>query len=216
MMDFRAIHSKCREKHRRGLVALWVFERLAWALGRAGLTIHLSVVYREGIVPVEVPKANLPDISLELASEETLADIALVEGYTIPPEMLRERFAQGAGCCLLRNGGQIVALCWYERGGAIRPRLALALGASNAYLFDAFTAPSYRGRNLLPFLRYRLYTELRRLGCTGFFSSTVAFNRPAHRFKLKLGARPQEVRLYLRLFGRLERVFIIWRFASML
>src|SRR3546814_10817265 len=94
-------------------------------------------------------------------------------------------------CYLLRCDGRVVAFTWCERDSPPRPRLGRAFGPTEAYLFDAYTAPTCRGRNLLPFLRQRLYRELRSLGCTGFFSSPAAINRPAHRSKQKPGQRPQ-------------------------
>lgn len=114
----------------------------------------------------------------------------------------------------MRHRGQIVALTWCEAGGPPRPRLGLTFEPTDVYLFDAHAAPSFRGLNLVPYLRHRLYGELALRGYHNCLSSTVCFNGPAHRFKQKLGARPCKMMLYLSLFGRLGHVFAVWRFDA--
>jgi GNAT superfamily N-acetyltransferase len=208
-----AAADKIRTKYRQGLLQFWVFERLTNALARFGVTVHSSVIYQEGEVLSKLPEPQLAGCEVGFATAEDLPEISEVEGYPMGVHELKRRVCSGAGCCLLRHRGRIVAFTWYEVGGRRRPRLGISFAPSEAYLFDAHTAPGYRGRNLLPFLRFRLYEELRRIGCTGLWSSTAVFNRPAHRFKEKLGARPREVRLYVRILGRIEKVFVVWHYS---
>jgi hypothetical protein len=206
--------ARVRDKHRKGLFGLWAWERLTSALARLGLRLHLSVIYREGTRPDDPPDLLLTDCSIGFSTPDDIAEIAAVEAYPISVDEMRERFERGAECYLLRHRGKIVAFTWCEAGGAPRPRLGLKFGPEDVYLFDAHTAPSFRGLNLLPFLRYHLYRDLHHRGYRNLLSSTVCFNRPAHRFKQKLGALPEKMTLYLSLFSRLERVFVVWRFRS--
>ena len=152
--------SKVREKHRNGLLRLWTFERIAGALARLGLTLHVSVIYREGESEGPVPLPRLEDVTTAFAKPEDLAEVAAVDSYPFSPEALEERMAQGAECLVLRHGERVVAITWC-RFSNMPPRLGLTMGPRDAYLFDAHTAPSYRGRNLLPYLRHELYGRLR-------------------------------------------------------
>ncbi len=71
--------------------------------------------------------------------------------------------------------------------------------ADEAYLFDMYVAPAYRGLRLAGSLREAMRNELIRRGRTRFFSLTLAFNRASRRFKQRLGAREVELRIQLRL-----------------
>ena len=206
--------ARFRDKQRKGLLGLWAFERATAALRRLGLGVHLSVAYQEGTEDGGPPAIRLTDCTISLAAPEDAQEIAAVESYPLPVGDLRERFGRGAGCYLLRHCGSIAAFTWFEVGGPPRPRLGLTFGPQDVYLFDAHTAPAYRGLNLLPFLRHRLYRDLEARGHSTFLSSTVCFNRPAHRFKQKLGAKPWRMTLYLSLFGRMQRVFVLRRYAA--
>jgi hypothetical protein len=66
-----------------------------------------------------------------------------------------------------------------------------------AYLFDAYVLPAYRGQRLVTLARYFAYEELRRLGRHRLYSISLGFNRSSHRFKQKLLAERAELRLQL-------------------
>jgi hypothetical protein len=205
--------ARIQEKRRHGLLLMWCFERLTSALARLGVTVQVSVIYSETAGDAGPPRAGLSGCTTGFAAPADLAEVALVEAYPFGREDLVERAAGSAECFVLRHEGRIVAFTWCRFADPPH-RLGLTLGPQDAYLFDAHTAPSCRGLNLLPFLRHQLYGELIARGRTNLLSSTVAFNRPAHRFKEKLGARPRETRMYLRLFGRFDRTFTLYRFSA--
>jgi hypothetical protein len=69
------------------------------------------------------------------------------------------------------------------------------LGEADAYLFDAYVARRFRGRNLAPWLRHRVHQECARLGRSNLYSVTLAFNSSSRRFKDKLGAEEIELRV---------------------
>ena len=71
-----------------------------------------------------------------------------------------------------------------------------------AYLFGAATFPAYRGKDLAPYLRYKLYEHLYRMGRTKVYSITLALNYPAMRFNEKLQAKPLRLGLYICLFRK--------------
>jgi hypothetical protein len=48
------------------------------------------------------------------------------------------------------------------------------LNSNEAYLFDAYTLPLFRGKNMAPCLRYHVYKELEKAGKKGFTVSPTA------------------------------------------
>ena len=55
------------------------------------------------------------------------------------------------------------------------------------------TFQSYRGKNLAPFLRYKMYEYLAQKGRTVFYSTTELFNPASMKFKRKLGAKRKKL-----------------------
>ena len=70
-----------------------------------------------------------------------------------------------------------------------------------AYLYDAYTAPGFRGRGLARDLRYRLHLVLTKQGRNVFFSTIERFNPPALRFKEKMGAKIVDSAVLVDVFG---------------
>ena len=76
------------------------------------------------------------------------------------------------------------------------------LGPGEAYLYDAFIAPDFRGRSLAPYMRAESYKHLRRVGRHTFYSISDYFNSPAIKFKEKLNAEAIRLYLQIKLGGR--------------
>lgn len=205
---------KLQEKRRNRLLMQWAFDRLASGLSSLGITIQISVNYREGVVEIDQPQPRLDDFTWGLAAAEDMGEIAEIKAQTTFREEILERAARGAECYVVRHAGRIVAFTWCEVNGPPRPRFGLTFGAGDAYIFDAYTVPSYRGLNLLPFLEYQLLRDLKRRGCDHVLSSTDAFNRAARRYKAKLGARPLAMQLYVGILGRFQKILTIYRFSA--
>ena len=104
--------AKVQEKRRNGLLRLWAFERLTGALARLGLTLHVSVIYREAPLGTKAPKPGLHGCTTAFAEPADLADVAAVDAYPFSEADLAERMANGAECFLLRHTGAIVAFTW--------------------------------------------------------------------------------------------------------
>ena len=78
------------------------------------------------------------------------------------------------------------------------------LEPNEAYLFDMYVAPQYRGLRLAVLLRREMYQALALSGISHFYSITLATNRSSRQFKERLGA--QEVELRFRAHLRLGRL----------
>ena len=116
------------------------------------------------------------------------------------PERMLERFRSDSRAIGIFVDGNLAAYTWYRVDIVPTPYCAgelFRLERDEAYLFDAYVVPAYRGRRLVNLVRYRAYEELQRLGRDHLYSITLAFNSSSHRFKQKLRAENAELRLQL-------------------
>ena len=79
---------------------------------------------------------------------------------------LEERFARGDECFVARHEGRLVSTSWVShREHLIRGlRYRYAVGPTEAYLHDSYTAPTFRGRSVAPALGVHVLERLRRAG----------------------------------------------------
>ena len=158
-------------------------------MGFLGLEIHPFSVFLEGINSVAVRPSLRPLEELEVGfvgAEDMFAIMAFPD-RKLPESALFWRLAEGHLCLGARRDGELIAFTWCcPETWSYCGRLALL--PNEAYLYDAYTALAFRGRGIAPALRYRLYEELARKGKVRLYSFTEQLNRPALRFKMKLGA----------------------------
>ncbi len=121
-------------------------------------------------------------------------------------EMLRW-LSGGKLCFGLRDGEKLVANMWCDLDEVNFAPVHRALDRDEAYLFAAYTDPTYRGRDLAPKLRHACYAHLRANGRTRLVSYSEPFNVASRRFKQKLGAREVGTCVHVDLFGRWSRTF---------
>jgi hypothetical protein len=204
---------KIREKHRNGLLVHWVYDRATSILSRMGITIEISITYREGLTETGQPQPRLSDFYCGRATQADLAELGHVRGCDETSDMVA-RSSAGTQCYLLRHEERIVAFIWFDIGGPPRPRFGLTFGPRDAYVFDAYAVPSYRGLNLLPFLKQQVLQDLQRSGCDIVLTATDVFNRPAQRYKRKLGARPKALIFYIGCSRHFGKAITLYRFRS--
>lgn len=109
---------------------------------------------------------------------------------------------QSCECFVLKIKDEIVASSWCNLQQCHDRLSSFPLKQDEAYLCNAGTMDSYRGKNLAPFLRYAFYEHLNRIGRTKLYSITEYFNTPAVKFKEKLGARQLKLGLCIRFLNR--------------
>jgi len=125
------------------------------------------------------------------------------------PELIRTWLDEGKKCFAAWDGPRLVANMWCDFEEFNYPPNYRRLNDDEVYLFAAFSHPDYRGQNLAPNMRLHCYDTLQELGRHSFLSYTDYFNVAARRFKEKLGARNEMLRLYVCLFGRWSRTFTL-------
>jgi ribosomal protein S18 acetylase RimI-like enzyme len=178
---------------RHGLGPQRVLERI----GQLGLILDPYFLFREGVRPHQTEWPGLDaEFSSSVLDAADLADItALVPWRT--PEQLRARMDKGHLCIVLRQGSRLAGYTWADFDEVNDAACDYELGPGEAYLYDAFIAPEFRGRSLAPYMRVESYRHLRNAGRHTFYSISDSFNRPAIKFKEKLNA--EVIRLYLQI-----------------
>ena len=166
------------------------------------LARRFSLVFMPYYVVLEIqqsPSGDAVDASWEIRYLDE-HDTQLICALRTQPRNAGElrRLLHVSHCLGAFAGGQLAGYSWsrYDRTSVpVRGQGLFTLNDGEAYLFDAFIAPEFRGRRLMNFLRSRQYAELRKAGKNRFYSITRAFNSSSRRFKARLGAREVECRL---------------------
>jgi hypothetical protein len=107
-------------------------------------------------------------------------------------------------CFGMKHDGSVVAYVWCNLRRCNSDFSFFTLQQDEAYLFRARTMKAYRGSNLTPLLRYKLYQSLVEMGRVRYYSVTEYFNTPAANFKKKLKAEHIKLCLYFGLFGKIK------------
>ena len=175
-------------------------------LERAGIVIRPFVVVREGLGAIP-PIAQHPRFSSGFIDESDLPE--LVRQGSTNAEVCRDRLRRGQLCYAVKDGERIVAKMWCDLAEINFVPMRRPLSADEAYLYAAFTDPDVRGQNLAPLMREHCYAALRERGRDVFWSYSDFYNAPARRFKEKLGAAETAVGIYISMFGRLGRTFML-------
>lgn len=188
-----------------------IVEGILWRLDRLGIQLRPFVTIREGSVPSGLPPPD-GEFAFSEVTAANIRELVELEPGTIAEKHL-ERFRQGKLCFGLWHGPRLVAKTWCDLDEINSKWGPRKLAPDEVYLFWAYSDPAYRGRNLAPALRLACYAEMRSRGYARFCSYSEFFNRPARRFKQKLGAIEQDARLYVGLFGRWSTTFTLKRYS---
>jgi len=168
-------------------------------------------IVREGLSDGDVlnvkPKLDHCDVGFLKPSE-----IKVISASPEVPETeddLLERLSRNCLCLGIKHHGEIAAYMWCNLQECDSNHIKFKLRKDEAYLFDARTFRSYRGKNLAPYIRIELYRHLRQMGLTRFISITEYFNTSARRFKEKLNAKPQKLFMCIKFFMKYKWVLLL-------
>jgi ribosomal protein S18 acetylase RimI-like enzyme len=201
---------KAAVKH--GLLMQRLFERLRGI----GVDVNPFWLFREGVTAHQF---EWPELAREFPSSvlET-GDIHAVAACTPwnTEQVVRARLAKGDLCIVLKSGGEIAGYTWAAFERVSDSTFAFPLCPGEAYLYDAYIAPRFRGRSLAPYLRVESYKHLRAAGRHAFYSISDFFNTPAIKFKRKLNAEVVRLYLQVKLGGRLLGQWVLRDYARSL
>lgn len=157
--------------------------------------------------PIAVPDAG--EQQIEFLHPAAVNDYLMLRRQADRGEIL-ERFGQGHRCIIARHEGDIVHACWVGYGRVRIDYLSveIRLGSDEAYVYDAYTAPEWRGRNLTMLRRAFLSRHMSISGIRKLIAVVVPENRPAVKAVLKGGYRRTGTLACFRL-GRWRHVFHI-------
>lgn len=173
-----------------------LLHRLRWI----GVSVHPFIVVREGEASVSLDK-SVGRYDFGLLSEADLEELILLEPGS-DREKLQRWFRQGKLCFGLRDESRLIAKMWCDIDEFNFVPMHRRLSSDEAYLYSAYTDPDYRGQGVAPVIRTGAYAYLHKMGRSRFYSYCDYFNSAARRFKAKLGAREESLRMHVCLFGK--------------
>ena len=192
---------KIGSKFKHGLVLQTIRNQLS----RIGIKITPYYWVQEGLNITDAPgiKGNISEYTVEFIGAEEIKRIANdVHAYS--EKGMLKLLEKGNKCLALRHQEEIASLMYIDFDECDFASLDLALKDDEAYLTYMYTMDAFRGKNLAPYLRYRSYEILRKMGRDKIYSVSVLFNSSAIRYKEKLNAKNLKLILYLELFKKIK------------
>jgi len=188
----------------------WQILRPLYALQkRLGLYVRPYYIVLEGRGIKNSPPSNPEWGTGEMRSfnDQDMRQMAGIPDRNISEEALTARLKERKRCFGIKCQGQIAAFTWADLKEFGVSASRSLLKENEAYLFDAYTIPAFRGKGFAPLIRYYAYGQLEDMGIKTLYSITDFFNTPSMRFKGKLGAKVIELRLLFLAFNK--RIFDI-------
>lgn len=201
--------SRIRDVIRHGLL----LQTLLDLLRRLGLEITPYYLVEESLdwLPPDPPETQVPDLIMCLLEPADAAAVAAMPEGDLTEAEARGRLEQGLWGFGAWSRGELIAFAWAHLRELDFEPCRRRLAEDEAYLFGAKTSRRCRGMNLHPVLRREMYARLAERGRTRLISISYALNRPAVRFKQKLGARFTRLCLSTSVRGRCRRNWLIRR-----
>lgn len=180
------------------------FQLIFDALSKFGIRISPLYIFKEAVSPEKPPKlpVGLEGYEASFLGPEEMKTMALIPGRRFSEADLLERLKSGHKCLGLKKDNELAAFTWCDPKEFSFRWHRFPLKEDEAYLFDAYTLITHRGKGVAPFLRYHLYKELEKIGRTKLYSYSDYFNTPAVKFKLKLRAKKEKFILFIVLFNK--------------
>lgn len=129
--------------------------------------------------PIEQAAARIEIQSSEL----TEGDLEAYNDFRQPADRdaARKRLLKGDACFVARHGDTIVGACWVSVGTAWNAYLStpIPLAPDEAYSYDLYTAPRWRGENIPTAVMCALHSSCRAKGFKRVIGLTIPENRPA-------------------------------------
>lgn len=212
---FQKLLLRIRHKFRYGLFLDYIFGRLA----KIGLKIFPYYLFQESLLLFQGESAAEDSVELAhklddyvpsfLEPSDMKAIASLSKNYKYSGKELLVRLANGSQCFGVKYNGDVVAFVWCNFHECLHPPLRFALKEDEAYLYDAFTIETHRGKNLSPYIRYQLYKHAEKMGRIKYYSVSPLFNTSAIKAQLRMKAKPLKLYLHVSLFKKYEWNFLL-------
>jgi ribosomal protein S18 acetylase RimI-like enzyme len=191
---------RLRQKIRYRLLIQEILARLAGI----GIQIQPYYLVLEGLFGGSNPEweSGFDEFSIGFLSNPDMKHVAALSGRPASEDKLLLRLKDGMKCFAVQQQGQVIGYTWCDFKECNFVGHRFPLRENEAYLFDAYTSRSFRGRNIAPYMRYQCYKELAKTGRVRLYSITLLFNTSSKKFKQKLNAKPLKLGLFVELFKR--------------
>ena len=189
------------------------FHTLVHWLERKGILIAPSYLTLETGTGIPQHK-EIKGYTVRFLGPKDVKELAEMPGRFGSLEEFSRNFKEEKKCIGVQHKGKIVAFTWCNLSKCDSRMLKFDLKQNEAYIFDAFTHPAYRGMGLAPFMRLQLYQLMKKHGRHRFYSITEAFNRSAIKLKHKVGGEFLFLGLYVELFKKFKRVFKLKKYRE--
>jgi hypothetical protein len=201
-----SLFKKIEYKFKHGLV----LQSIRNILTKVGINIAPYYWVQEGLTETEEPQidGNVSDYTLGFLETGDLMKIAAsIPGYSA--DALLADLKAGHLCLGLKYNSEIASFMWINLKDCSYMPVKIILNSDEAYLTSMYTVESFRGKNLAPYLRYKSYEILKKMGRTKIYSVSEFFNSAAIRYKEKLKAKNLKLVFYLKLFNKLKWSFTL-------
>jgi len=187
-----------------------VLNAILFRLKKLGITLLPYYIIQEGKFYGKRPNwGELGKMShRKFLGKDEIREVVLLGGEADIKHLLH-RLELGHLCFGLFIGDKLVASMWCDLKEFNHKPYRHFLEKNEAYLYDARVAPSYRGKKLAPFFRAQFYSALKQYSKDTFYSCSDYANSPAVRFKKKLGARFLKLCLYINLWGKYSKNWVL-------
>ncbi|MFC1493689.1 hypothetical protein ACFL6W_00250 [Thermodesulfobacteriota bacterium] len=186
-------------------------------LDRFGIIVGPVYLFQEGLFEEDTPfitKDAFDKYEPGFLKIDDMKEISLIPDRNIPEDELIARLNDGKLCYGIKKGRALAAFTWCDLTECHSPMYPFPLKNNEAYLFDTYTMPSFRGEGIAPYIRYQQYVELAKMGRTRLYSVSGSFNIPAIRFKQKLNARLCKLILYFQVLNKYKLRLVLKRYKQ--
>jgi GNAT superfamily N-acetyltransferase len=197
-----------------GLLIQEILDRVA----KSGLVFYPYLLMMEAPDRPGSDGASPQGFSTRLLTQEDIPVIAtIIERWRHKrgaADELQDRLRSGQLGIGLFLGSEFIGHTWCTVNYcmSIFKRKLFKLNPNEAYIFDTYIIPPYRGQGLAVCLRRALFAALVEEGRCTFYNVSLLFNASTRRFKTRLGSKEIELRLYLRFLGLGEWDLLLRRY----
>jgi len=182
-------------------------------LKRFGITLlPYYVFYRDIADP-----AKQPDLDGYEFTELTAADMPLIAALPLVhsnEQTYQLRLQNEQRCFALRQHDEIFAFCWMDSDHFSFKGEGGSLQADEVYIYDIYTLPIKRGHHLAPKLNACYTNKLRAEGIRTVIGVVDTMNLPSLNYVRKIGCRLQQKKIYLNIFGLINKSFLLQVYAD--
>jgi len=166
-----------------------VMHKIVRRLNSFGIKVDPYYLVREGdFYGKDGWDEQFTDYEVCLLGQEDMKDIVAISDWDNDAG-LRNRLNKKHICLSLKLDSQIAAYTWASLEKCDHEPCQFRLKQNEAYFYDAYTLPGFRGKGLAPYMRWQCYEYLRNQNRDTFYSISDYYNDSSIRFKQKLNAK---------------------------